>query len=241
MTLIPDLQRDLVDAAGRLGRRPRLPVPAGPAITAALATALLVAAVVLEANDGGESDSRPTDSILPAAEPANPPMDEPLTAPPRPRLEPLPGSTSPPLEFEFDGVSYSAVGFRSEGSVICMTLKRSTADEGPAPPAGGSCLRDRLLTDALATTPVHMFAGGGRRPFATAGFARADVAELTLVGPTDAGDEVFLSEPWKPEPSEGEPIRFVYVLSESGPETIPSFDRHRFRAELTNGEVVPAP
>jgi hypothetical protein len=238
MTLIPDLQRDLVDAAGRLGRQ-RLRAPAG-VVAAAVAAAFVVAAVVLVANDGGEPGSPPTDSILPGSPPASPPMDTPMREAPRPSMEPVPGSASAPLEFEFGGVNYSATGFRSDGSVICMTLNASSGSDVP-PRGSGSCLRDRLLRDALATGPVHMFAGGGVQPFQSAGFARAEVAELTVVGPTEADSRAFVSEPWRPEPWEGEPIRFVYVLSESGPESIPSFDRHRFRAELTNGEVVPAP
>ena len=238
MTLIPDLQRDLVDAAGRIGR-PRLRAPAG-VVAAAVAAAFVVAAVVLVANDGGEPVSPPTDSISPGSPPASPPTDTPMREAPRPSMEPLPGSASAPLEFEFGGVSYSATGFRSEGSVICTTLKSSSESELP-PRGSGSCLRDRLLRDALGTSPVHMYAGGGGGPSQTAGFARADVAELTVVGPTEADSRAFVSEPWRPEPWEGEPIRFVYVLSVGGPERIPGIDRHRYRAELTNGEVVPVP
>ena len=238
MTLIPDLQRDLVEAAGRMGRQ-RLRAPAG-VVAAAVAAAFVVAAVVLVANDGGEPVSPPTDSILPGSPSASPPTDTPVPEAPRPSMEPVPGSASAPLEFEFGGVSYSATGFRSDESVICMKLKRPSGSEPPMP-ASGSCLGERLLRDALATGPVHMFAGGGVQPSQTAGFARADVAELTVVGPTEADSRAFLSEPWSPEPWEGEPIRFVYVLSEGGPEPIPGMNRHRFRAKLTNGEVVPAP
>jgi hypothetical protein len=240
MTLIPELQRDLVDAAGRLGR-PRLRAPAGLVVALATAAAAVVAAVLLVANDGGGPDSRPADRVLPAPADGDRTTDPPITAPPRPSLDPVPGSQSPPLSLEFGGVRYTAVGFRSDGSAICTSLKAADGADDMVPPGGtGSCLSERLLRDALAKGRVHMYAGGGGGPTQTAGFARAEVMRLSLIDRA-TGDKVILSEPWRPEPWDGDPIRFVYVLSESPPETIPSFDRHRFEAELRHGEVVPAP
>jgi len=144
------------------------------------------------------------------------------------------------MQFEFDGVRYSAMGLRSKGSMVCITLE-SSARAGEPVPRSGSCLRDRILSDALEESRVHMFAGGGGWPSHAAGFARADVTELSLVGPDAADGKVVLSEPWSPEPWEGDPIRFVYVLTDGPADRRPSFARHRFRAELTNGQLVPAP
>jgi hypothetical protein len=247
MTLIPELQRDLVDAAGRLGR-PRLRAPVALRVVAA-AAAFVVAAVVLLADDG-EPGSSPSDSVLPVSPPTNPPTDSPptdppptdppITAPPRPRIQPVAESESPPLGFEFHGVRYSAVGLRSKGSVICIVVERAARGREVVPNSG-SCLRDRLLSDALEERRVHMFAGGGGWPAHAAGFARTDVTELSLVGPDAADGKVVLSEPWSPEPWEGDPIRFVYVLTDGPADRRPSLTYHRFRAELTNGEVVPAP
>jgi hypothetical protein len=206
---------------------------------AATAAALVVAAVLLVSADDGEPGSSPSDPSRPAS-PANPPTDPPATAPPRPRIRPVPGSESPPIRFEFDGVSYSAMGLRSERSMICIAVESTARDADPAP-RSGSCLRDRLLSDALGESRVHMFAGGGGSPSHSAGFARADVTALSLVGPDAAGGKVVLSEPWTPEPWEGDPIRFVYVLSDGPAPEGPSFAYHRLRAELANGKVVPAP
>jgi hypothetical protein len=115
-----------------------------------------------------------------------------------------------------------------------------TAGDAEPLPNSGSCLRDRILSDALEERRVHMFAGGGGWPAEAAGFARAEVTELAPVGADAADGQVVLSEPWRPEPWEGEPIRFVYLMSD-GPAGRPSFAGHRFQATLASGEVVPAP
>jgi hypothetical protein len=83
-----------------------------------------------------------------------------------------------------------------------------------------------------------MYAGGGAQISETAGFARADVTSLSLLDPPAGASRVILSEPWSPEPWDGDPIRFVYVLSDSAPAPTPGIARHRFRVELTNGELV---
>jgi hypothetical protein len=150
---------------------------------------------------------------------------------PRPDVHPIPGSGSDPLEFEFGGVRYSIVGFRSQDSVCTRT------GELRGQPAGSACLSERLLRDALADRPVHIYAGGGGTHTMAMGYARANVAELTLVNPNrDA--RVVLSEPWSPEPWEGDPIRFLYIVMDGTPAELPEFYEVELRATLTNGEVV---
>jgi hypothetical protein len=65
----------------------------------------------------------------------------------------------------------------------------------------------------------------------------SDIAKLTLANPNrDA--RVVLSEPWSPEPWEGDPIRFVYIVMDGTPYELPEFHELELRATLTNGDVV---
>jgi hypothetical protein len=258
VTLIPDLQRDLVNAAGRLGE-PRLP-PRGR-LAAGLATVAAVAALVLLVATRSDESSSPRESAAPQSrdelappspdelppsrdEPAPRPPDElapapelppdPSVPPAPPDMHPIPGS-SDPLEFEFGGVRYSVMGFRSQDSVCTALTEKSGM---PGLRAGGrSCLSERLLRDALADRPVHIYAGGGGTHTMATGYARAEVAELTLSNQSrDA--RVVLSEPWSPEPWQGDPIRFVYILMEGTPYELPEHHELELRATLTNGDVV---
>lgn len=73
------------------------------------------------------------------------------------------------------------------------------------------------------------------------GFARADVVEVT---PRDraSGVTVVLSEPWRPEPWEGEPIRFVLAFDlESGMPEPGEFSRVALNVRLQDGRVLPVP
>jgi hypothetical protein len=139
---------------------------------------------------------------------------------PTPHPDPVAGSISPPLEFTADGKRYSAIGFHTGRTAVCTRL----SDRDTHSPLGYSCLNERLLGDALRRQPALLFAGGDTEQ---AGFARADVTKLT------AGDaEVALSEPWRPEPWPGEPIRFFYVFAGA---------RMPLTAALADGRTVEVP
>ena len=262
MTLIPDLRRDLVDAAGRVGQ-PRLPVRRR--LVAGAATVAAIAALVLLMATRSDESSSPRESAAPQSrgEPAPPspdelppqrdelaprPPDEFAPAPelppdpsappgaPQQDVHPIPGSGSDPLEFEFGGVRYSVVGFRSESSV-CTALTEEAGGLPGLSAAGRSCLSERLLRDALADRRVHMYAGGGGTHTMAAGYARANVAELAVADP-NRNTRVVLSQPWSPEPWEGDPIRFVYILMEGTPYEMPEFHELKLRATLTNGSEL---
>jgi hypothetical protein len=223
MTLIPDLRRDLVEAAGRAGG-PRLPARAG--LAGGVAAVAAVAALALLVADGSD------EARSPAADGGAPAVVEPAPSnvdPPRPDVHPIPGSNSETLAFDFGGVSYEIVGFRSQASV-CTKLT-ATAGDPANPPPFRTCLAEALLRQALADTPVHTYGGGGASPTVTVGFARASVGELSLTDPTSK-TRVVLSEPWSPEPWEGDPIRFVYVITDGPPETTPQFDEQDFQVSL---------
>jgi hypothetical protein len=142
---------------------------------------------------------------------------------PNSRIDPLAESVSPPLEFTVGGTRYTALGFHSSRTMVCTMLRRDPGDV----PAGSSCLSERLLRDALAERPAHLFAGGDDE---LTGFARADVADLTAPGSAT----VVLSEPWRPEPWNGEPIRFFYVFGAGRMHT-------PLEATLSDGRTVEVP
>ncbi len=155
--------------------------------------------------------------------------------PPEPDFEPLPGSVSDPLRFTVAGTRYTAVGFHTSRSLVCAQLAELDAER----PSNG-CLSERLLRDALAKQPAHLFAGGGGGPFVRTGFARSEVVELTPAEPrSDA--TVILSEPWRPEPWEGEPIRFFFVLDPSGDPPPGGWPPFPLTARLRDGATVKVP
>lgn len=205
MTLIPDLQRDLVEAAARM-KEPRHRLSGALRVSAATvgAAALGVAAVALLDGEGSERGGARDGRA--ATGPPSRTVTEPATPAPRPRFRPVPGSISEPAALSFDGVRYRGVGFRNRDGLICTTL---TMNESARP--GQSCLSERLLPRALSDNPFHIFAGGGGKHTTVAGYARADVTRIVLVG-TRLPNRVLLSKPWSPTPGRGEPIRFFYVL-----------------------------
>jgi hypothetical protein len=157
---------------------------------------------------------------------------------PIPDVEPLAGSVSDPLEFTVGGTRYTAVGFQTAQSTVCATLTKVGA--GMRPSTG--CLRGRLLRDALARQPAHHFAGGGGGPdgFVRMGFARADAVELTPVERT-RDVTVILSEPWRPGPWKGEPIRFFFAFDpdEAGPRE--GWQALPLTVRLSDGRIVQVP
>jgi hypothetical protein len=175
-------------------------------LVAALLGVLVVAGSAI-AISGSSTGIPAIDDLLDKA--SRPALEAPPFAPGR-DVRPVPGSISAPLAFDSDGIRFTAVGFRSRNGMICSAQVDSAAT--PERPTGGvGCLSERLLRKALDDSPVHVFAGGGGAHQAFQGFARADVVGLALA---DAGahGNVGLSEPWKPEPWAGEPIRFFYAI-----------------------------
>ena len=59
--------------------------------------------------------------------------------------------------------------------------------------------------------PARTVGGGGGQPTQLSGFARADVASIAVRDPQYPSRAV-LSEPWRPAPWQGQPIRFFLVL-----------------------------
>ena len=157
------------------------------------------------------------------------------------RVSPVAGSISEPLSFERNGITYTAIGFRSRDGMICAAL----ADQGaPTPQAsrGVGCLRAQLLRRALKDVPAHVFAGGGGpHLLAVQGLARADVIRISFADGR-SGSSIGLSRPWKPKPWGGAPIRFFYTLTPPPPPGSdpagPSWRGLRLTAELANGESV---
>jgi hypothetical protein len=244
MTLIPDLQRDLVDATARMNshrRRVGLFLRLAPAgvVAAALigATALLL---------GGGSDPSPS-SREPAQSPQNSPTSSPPERypepPPRRGPQPVPGSLSTAVRFEFAGVGYSIVGFRersaSRDGGICTRLVQRRG--GRRKMVGATCAGERLLRRELDDHPARTVGEGGL-PFHISGFTRADVTRIFVLD-SDYPSRVVLSEPWSPEPWQAEPIRFFLVLIDAPEDRVRDLslrgrDRPRLEARLTSGELV---
>jgi hypothetical protein len=177
--------------------------------------------------------------IAPLVDPVAPPSPDAPNGAPNPNVDPLAESASPPLEFNLAGTTYRAVGFLTTRSAVCVKL----TDVDAGLPGGVGCLADRILREELAKKPAHLFAAGGTLSGGTVhtGFARADVVEVT---PRDraSGVTVVLSEPWRPEPWEGKPIRFVlaFDLASGRPEP-GQIPRVSLNARLDDGRVLPIP
>jgi hypothetical protein len=158
---------------------------------------------------------------------------------PKPNIDSIAESASPPLDFVMGGPAYRAVGFQTPRSALCVRL--TDVDSGM--PGGVSCLAGRGLRETLAEKPATVFSAGGTLSgdMVHAGFVRADVVEVT---PRDeaSGVSVVLSEPWRPEPWEGEPIRFLLAFDlESGMPKPGEFSRVALNARLEDGRVLPVP
>jgi hypothetical protein len=249
MTLIPDLQRDLVDAAARRnGRRQRLAVWLRLTL-AAVAAAALVGVAVLPLG-GGDSDRAPS-SGQPAGAPQKPSRDTPPKRSPKPPSrrgpQPITGSLSPAAAFEFAGVHYSIIGFQgrsaSRNRVVCTRLVERAGNRARRL-VGASCAGERLLRRELDDHPARTVGVGGAQPTKIFGFARADVARIAVLD-SQYSSRVVLSEPWSPEPWQGEPIRFFLVLVDTprgrAPDS-PFKNGPRLQARLTSGarvDVVP--
>jgi hypothetical protein len=159
---------------------------------------------------------------------------------PDPTVEPLAESASKPLAFVVFGISYTAVGYHDTRNLVCVRLTTPDLDR----PASNSCLNKRLLRDALAAQPAHLFAAGGAGPDLEAiehtGFARADVVEIQ---PADAASDVTvaLSDPWRPGPWEGAPIRFLLAVDRGAVPAPGTVQPAPLEARLEDGRVLPVP
>jgi hypothetical protein len=245
MTLIPDLQRDLVDAAARWnGRRRRIAVWLRLTPAVVVAAALIGVAVL---PFGGDGSDRAPSSREPAGSPQKPSPDTPPERspkpPPRRGPQPIAGSLSPAVGFEFAGVHYSIVGFRgrsaSRDGVICTRLVERVGDRARRL-VGAMCAGERLLRRELDDHPARTVGVGGAQPTQISGFARADVARIAVLD-AQYPSRVVLSEPWSPEPWQDEPIRFFLVLVDTPRDGAPDapFENHpRLEARLTSGEFV---
>jgi hypothetical protein len=156
---------------------------------------------------------------------------------PDPRVEPRVESASRPLEFAVAGTRYRAVGFHTQRTAVCVAL--TDLDAGRL--SGSSCLSERILRDALQSRPAHQFAGGGHPVLVHTGFARADVIEIA---PVERPGEVtvILSEPWRPRPWRGEPIRFFFAFDRAPGAIKPGGPpRAELEARLKDGRAVRVP
>jgi hypothetical protein len=243
MTLIPDLQRDLVDAAARrTGRRQRFAMRLR--LTAAVVVAALIGVAVLPF-DGDDSDRAPS-SGQPAGAPQKPSPDTPPKRspkpPPRRGPQPIQGSLSPAVGFDFAGVHYSIIGFQarsaSRNRVICTRLVERVGDRSRRL-VGASCAGERQVSRELDDHPARTVGVGGAQPTQIAGFARADVAQIAVLD-AQYPSRVVLSEPWSPEPWQHEPIRFFLVLVDTPRGRAPDapFEHPRLEARLTTGALV---
>jgi hypothetical protein len=156
---------------------------------------------------------------------------------PRPSIDSIAESASPPLDFTLGGTAYRAVGFQTTRSALCVKL--TEVDSGV--PGGVGCLAGRGLRETLAEKPVTIFTAGSTLggDMVHAGFVRPDVVDVT---PRDeaSGVTVVLSEPWPPEPWEGEPIRFLLAVDlGSGMPEPGEVSRVELNARLEDGRVLP--
>ncbi len=245
MTLIPDLQRDLVDAAARrTGRKQRF------AVWLRLTPVLMVAAALIGVAVlpfGGDGSDRAPSSGQPAGAPQKPSPDTPPKRspkpPPRRGPQPIAGSVSPAVGFEFARERYSIVGFRgrsaSRDGVICTRLVNRVGGRSRRL-VGATCAGERQVSRELDDHPARTVGGGGGQPTQISGFARADVARIAVLD-SQYPSRVVLSEPWSPEPWQHEPIRFFLVLVDTprgrAPDS-PFKNGPRLEAHLTSGALV---
>ena len=203
MTLIPDLERELVAAAqGRrsLRRRTRRAAVVGAAAAAAAAALALVTFWTGDEDPGqkratgGQPQSRP--------------------APPR-YNRPAPGTLVKLSSFGFRGVRYRLSGYPGRDGGVCLQWQHAppvpgaTDDRPSVMCAGGRHLRRRLREERV----VNVGGGGGER-LEVSGFTDAGVSRIEVDG-TDLPAHVELTRPWRPW--DGPRIRgFLIVVDPRG-------------------------
>lgn len=218
MTLIPDLERELVEAAGRrrsVRRRTRRAAALGVAAAAATALALFT----FWSSDEDPGPKRAAGGQRPDT-PAPPPRTQP----------PVPGTLIRLSTFDFRGVEYRLSGYRSRDGGVCMRIAQSPpVAPGLTRPsimcAGGPSLRRSLRRERVLTVS----AGGGPPERANvAGFTVAGVSRVRLVG-TDWPAHVELTRAWRP--LDGARIRaFIIVVDPPRGAELPLDAHMRIRA-----------
>jgi hypothetical protein len=168
--------------------------------------------------------------------------DDSAPAPPSPD-DAIPGSFSEQVRFSAGDTSFAAVGYQATSeatnNTICVAVRQSRVDR----PSLG-CQGIRGLRDQLVKQPAELFAAGGTmdgRLMMHTGFARAGVVD---VEPLDKTSEttVVLSRPWRPEPWEGDPIRFLLVYDRAPDDVSPrDLTRPSLRVRLADGRTVLVP
>jgi hypothetical protein len=147
---------------------------------------------------------------------------------------------SPKLRFEFRGHEYTAVGFRAKDGSVCSAL---VEPESAQPNGGIGCIGARSLSRALAVEPTRLSGGGGSPQTILNGFARPEVVSLKLTGVGPHG-VVALSDAWRPSGTDGEPIRFFYVVMDmdpAGPRAPLMPGGVQMEARLDDGSVIEIP
>ena len=184
MTLIPDLEGDLVTAAGRVRsvrRRTRRAAALGIAAAAATAVALVTF---------WSSDEDPGPKRAAGGEPSATP------APPR-TLPPEPGTLVRLGSFDLRGVHYRLSGYRSRHDVVCVRHDQSGLASVPTPLLSVTCAGRQSLRRRLRDVRVFYVGGGGGDPIVVTGFARPDVRGVKAVE-TKWPARVVLTRPWRP-------------------------------------------
>ena len=146
MTLIPDLQRDLVDAAERWnGEQQRFGVWSRLTPAVVVVAVLIGVAVLLSSRDPSSQESSP-----------GTPSERSPKPPSRRGPQPRPGSLSPVVRFEFAGVGYSSVGFRarsaSRDGVICSRVLERRGGRGRRV-VGATCAASDCCAVGSTTMP----------------------------------------------------------------------------------------
>ena len=193
MTLIPELERDLVAAAeGRrrsVRRRARRVVAVGVAAAAASAVAL----VTFSSSDESPGPSRATgDHGQPA-----------IPAPPQGTPPPVPGTLVSLSTFDFRGVQYQMSGYRSRGGSrndsVCVQIHRTPPVAPGLDRPSVMCAGDGLLRRRLGRERVLNVGGGGGPPqrLEVTGFTVAGVSRVRAVG-ANWPAHVELTRAWRP-------------------------------------------
>lgn len=202
MTLLPQLERNLIDAAGRRGSPRRRARQVG-AFAAAAAAVAVVVVVSLWPSDETSGPKREAGGERPGPQ-----------APPR-SYQPMPGTLVRLSSFSFAGVRYRLSGYRSRHDMVCMQIEQS-------PPVAGAtdrrpsvtCSGERSLRRGLRRGRVLNVGGGGGTRVEVTGFTRAGVSHIKAVG-TKSPAHVELSRPFRPW--NGPPIRAYTIVVNQRP------------------------
>ena len=153
---------------------------------------------------------------------------------PTPRFDPIAESASDPLEFTFAGTRYTALGFQTQRSGVCTTLR--DADNGRT--VGTSCLAERGLRDELESRPAHLFASGG------AGGGWSTLASLARRSPNWLRAPAPSSCPSRGAPNRGKATRSASSTSSNPNAGPPESGRPlgvSLTARLSDGRTVQIP